>query len=131
MDSDQSLRLARVARKQTVVLTHYGRKTGKPHNVTIWFVVHGDKVILSTANIGRQWVRNVLKTPQVKLSIGGEVFEGTARFLVDPAELKAALAIVYRKYWVFRPMVALWELLQAIGLVRDARGAFEVTLVSA
>jgi hypothetical protein len=39
-------RLNKVAAKQTVKLTHYGRKSGKPHEVTIWFVVDGDQVYL-------------------------------------------------------------------------------------
>jgi len=30
--------------------------------------------------VNRQWVRNIQKTLQVKLSIGGEYFSGTARF---------------------------------------------------
>jgi len=71
-------RLDRVAAKQTVRLTHYGRKSGKPHEVTIWFVVDGERVYLGTANVGRQWVRNVQKTPKVKLTIRDESFDGAA-----------------------------------------------------
>ena len=40
-------------------MTHYGRKTGKPHEVTIWFVLDGDRLYIGTANVNRQWVRNV------------------------------------------------------------------------
>ena len=76
-------RLDRVAGKQTVRLTHYGRKSGKAYEVTIWFVVDGEWIYLGTANVNRQWVRNVQKTPKVKLAIGDERFEGTARFLAD------------------------------------------------
>ena len=50
----------------------------------------------------RQWVRNVQKTPQVKLSIGGEKFEGTARFLTDRSEHERAMTAIRRKYWLFR-----------------------------
>ena len=39
-------RLKRVAGKQTTTLTHYGRKTGKPHEVTIWFVLDDDKIYI-------------------------------------------------------------------------------------
>jgi deazaflavin-dependent oxidoreductase (nitroreductase family) len=74
-------RLNRVAAKQTVRLTHYGRKSGTPYEVTIWFVVDGDRVNIGTANVNRHWVRNVQKTPQVKLAIAGDQFEGAARFL--------------------------------------------------
>jgi deazaflavin-dependent oxidoreductase (nitroreductase family) len=86
MESDISTRLKRVATRQTLILTHYGRKSGKPYDVTIWFVVDGDMIYIGTANVNRQWVRNVQKTPQVRLSIGGETFDGTARFLAGHAE---------------------------------------------
>jgi deazaflavin-dependent oxidoreductase (nitroreductase family) len=128
MESNVAVRLKRVAARQTVTLTHYGRKTGKPHEVTIWFVVDGDKFYIGTANVNRQWVRNVQKTPQVRLSIGGETFEGTARFLTDRAEHERAMASIRRKYWMFRPLIALGRILTAIGAMRDTTGAFEVIL---
>lgn len=128
MESNVAVRLKRVAATQTVTLTHYGRKSGKPYDVTIWFVVDGDKVYLGTANVNRQWVRNVQKTPQVRLSIGGETFEGTARFLTDRSEHERAMTSIRRKYWVYRPLIALGRILTAIGAMRDTTGAFEVTL---
>jgi deazaflavin-dependent oxidoreductase (nitroreductase family) len=128
MDSISPIRLKRVARRQTVVLTHYGRKTGRPYQVTIWFVLDGDKLYIGTANLNRQWVRNVQKTPQVHLSIDGEKFEGTARFLTARAEHERAMAAIRRKYWMFRPIIELGRILTAIGLMRDVSGAFEITL---
>jgi len=128
MESKVLTRLKRVAARQTVTLTHYGRKSGKPYDVTIWFVVDGDKVYIGTANVNRQWVRNVQKTPQVKLSIGGEAFDGTARFLTDRPEHERAMAAIRRKYWMYRPIIALGQVLTAIGAMRDRTGAFEVTL---
>jgi deazaflavin-dependent oxidoreductase (nitroreductase family) len=110
-----------------VALTHYGRKTGKPHELTIWFAVDGDKLYIGTANVNRHWVRNVQKTPQLKLSIGGETFEGTARFLTDRAEHERAMAAIRRKYWMYRSLIALGQVLTAIGVMRDTTGAFEVT----
>jgi deazaflavin-dependent oxidoreductase (nitroreductase family) len=128
MESTELARLRRVAGKQTTRLTHYGRKTGKPHEVTIWFVLDGDRLYFGTANVNRQWVRNVQKTPQVKLSIGGENFEGSARFLTDRAEHERAMAAIRRKYWMFRPIMELGRVLSAMGLMRDNTGSFEVTL---
>ena len=58
-------RLAAIASRSTCRLTHRGRKTGRPYQVTIWFVVDGDTVYLATANATRQWVRNVRATPAV------------------------------------------------------------------
>jgi len=124
-------RLKRIAAKQTLSLTHYGRKSGKPYQVTIWFAVDGEKIYLSTANVERQWVQNVRKTSDVRLSIGGETFDGQARFLTDPAERNHAMAMVRRKYWMYAPLIAVWQLLRRARLVRDTTGAFEVTLVKA
>src|SRR5271157_2369844 len=128
MESNVAMRLKRVAARQTVTLTHYGRKSGKPYDVTIWFVVDGDKVYIGTANVNRQWVRNVQKTPRVKLFMGGETFGGTARFLTDRTEHERAMAAIRRKYWMYWPLIAMGRILTAIGAVRDTTGAFEVTL---
>jgi len=128
MESPEPARLRRVAGGQTKRLTHYGRKTGKAYEVTIWFVLDGDKLYIGTANVNRQWVRNVRKTPQVKLSIGGENFTGTARFLSDRSEHERAMASIRRKYWMFRPIIELGRMLTGIGLMRDNAGSFEVTL---
>jgi len=128
MESTELARLGRVAGKQTTRLTHYGRKTGKPHEVTIWFVLDQDKLFIGTANVNRQWVRNVQKTPKIRLSMGGETFEGNARFLTDRDERERAMAAIRRKYWMFRPILALGRTLSAKGLMRDNTGSFEVTL---
>ena len=128
MEPDVLNRLKGVAGKQTTRLTHYGRKTGKPYAVTIWFVLDGDRLYIGTANVKRQWVQNVRKTPQVKLCIGGENFTGTARFLTDRAEHERAMGAIRRKYWMFRPIMELGRFLAAIGLMRDKTGSFEVLL---
>ena len=128
MESTELARLRRVAGKQTTRLTHYGRKTGKPHEVTIWFVLDRDKLFIGTANVNRQWVRNVQKTPKIKLSMGGETFSGTTRFLTDRAEHEHAMAAIRRKYWMFRPIIELGRVITATGLMRDNTGSFAVTL---
>ena len=42
-------RLAPVANTSTLRLTHYGRRSGTPYGVTIWFLVEGEAVCLATA----------------------------------------------------------------------------------
>ena len=127
MTTDALNRLRPLAGKQTTRLTHYGRKTGKPHEVTIWFVLD-DKLYIGTANVNRQWVRNVQKTPQIKLCIGGQDFNGTARFLADRGEHDRAMTAMLRKYWMYAPIMALGRVLTALGVMRDKTGSFEVTL---
>ena len=105
-------------------------KTGKPYEVTIWFALEGERLYIGTANVNRQWVRNVQKTPQVKLSIAGENFIGTARFLADRNEHERAMAAIRRKYWIFRPIIELGRMLSGIGLMHDNTASFEVTLTA-
>src|SRR6266849_4752270 len=128
MEPNALKRLKRIAGKLTTTLTHYGRKTGKTHEVTIWFVLDDDKLYIGTANVNRQWVRNVQKTPRIRLAVGGERFEGEAYFLAERAEHERAMAAIRRKYWIYRPLIALGEILTAIGVMRDKTGAFEVVL---
>ena len=78
MDTNPLARLKRLAGKQTLILTHCGRKSGKPYEVKIWFVVDGDKVFIGAANVQHQWVRNVQNNLRIKLSVGGEKFEAEA-----------------------------------------------------
>ena len=130
MESTELARLRRVAGKQTTRLTHYGRKTGKLHEVTIWFVLNDDRLYIGTANVKRQWVRNVQKTSKIRLFIAGETFEGNARFLTDHAEHERAMAAIQRKYWMFRPVIALGRILIAVRLMRDNTGSFEVALTA-
>jgi deazaflavin-dependent oxidoreductase (nitroreductase family) len=130
METNAVIHLKQFAQRQTLTLTHYGRKTGKPYNVTIWFIVNGDKAYLATANQNRQWVRNVRKTPQVKLSIAGETLNARARFITDPAQHERVLAMVRRKYWMFLPVMLTGRILMDLRLIADNTGSFEVSFGS-
>ena len=56
-------RLARIADRPTCRLTHDGRKTGRPDEVTIWFVVDRDHLLITMARASREWIRNVQALP--------------------------------------------------------------------
>jgi deazaflavin-dependent oxidoreductase (nitroreductase family) len=126
MHSDVATRLSRVAGERTLTLTHYGRKSGKPYNVKIWFAVEGDKVYIGTIDVSHQWIRNVKNNPRVRLSIAAEIFDGEARFLDSNVEHEHAMALLRRKYWLFRPVFGLGRLFTHM---RDQTGSFEVTLL--
>jgi len=128
MNDALARRLQAVSSRQTLNLTHYGRKSGKPFKVIIWFVVEGDRVLLGSANIKRQWVRNVTAKPAVELEIGPEHFTGTARRITDDAGKSKVFGLVARKYWYAIPFFATSALLARLGLIADNTGAFEVTL---
>ena len=128
MESKSGQRLRRAGDRQTLRLTHYGRKTGRPYEVTIWYMVDGDKLYLATFNQNRNWVRNVKSRPAISLRIGEEVFNGDVREITDPQEREKVRALVDRKYWFTIPLLRLGQLLSAIGITNDNSGAFEVIL---
>lgn len=104
-------RLAAVSNRSTCKLTHRGRKSGKPYQVTIWFVVDGELVYLETANAERQWVRNLQANPQISFEVGGQTFSGTSERVRDPTVERRVMDLVVAKYWYLRPFVAVARLI--------------------
>jgi len=128
VESKSFERLRRAGDRQTLRLTHYGRKTGRPYDVTIWYLVDADKLYLVTANASRNWVRNVRSRHAISLRIGEEIFNGDVREITDSQEREKVNALVERKYWFVVPMLRLGRLLSSIGIIRDNSSAFEVIL---
>ncbi|HYL60366.1 MAG TPA: nitroreductase family deazaflavin-dependent oxidoreductase [Candidatus Acidoferrales bacterium] len=128
MASKAYARLRAVANRQTLRLTHYGRKSGRPYEVVIWYLVDGDRLYLVTANANRNWVRNVRLRPGVSMRIGDEIFNGDVRPIVDQQEREKVNRLVERKYWYVVPMLRLGRLLAAVGVMRDNSEGFEVIL---
>ena len=128
MEPNSIERLHRAGDRQTLKLTHYGRKTGKPYEVVIWYLVDGDKLYLVSANANRNWVRNVKSRPDISLRIGDEVFNGKVRVITDPEEREKVSALVERKYWYVLPMLRLARFLSSMGVLADNSAAFEVVL---
>ena len=128
MESKSFERLRRAGDRQTLRLTHYGRKTGRPYEVTIWYLVDADQLYLVSANASRNWVRNVKSRHAISLRIGGEVFNGDVREITDLQEREKVNALVERKYWFVVPMLRLGHFLSSMGIMRDNSTAFEVIL---
>ncbi len=105
----------------TLQLTTLGRKTGKRHTVTVWFLVDGDTVYLVTLRLKRDWPRNVMKNGSVELDIGGKVFKGHAKRIVEAKRLAHVKALLNQKHW------AAW-LGSWVGM--EPEGAFVVTIRS-
>lgn len=96
-------RLAALNDRSTLRLTTIGRKTGKRHTVTVWFLVDGEMVYLATLKMKRDWPRNVMKNGTVELEIAGEAFKGHAKQIADAKRLervKTLLAKKYRTAWL-------------------------------
>jgi deazaflavin-dependent oxidoreductase (nitroreductase family) len=128
MASKSLERLRKVGDRQTLSLTHYGRKSGRPYEVTIWYLVDNDGLYLVSANAARSWVRNVKARPAISLRVGNEVFNGNVRAITDKNERDKVNGLTMRKYWYVAPMLRMGQFLMSMGMVRDNTAAFEVIL---
>ena len=128
MASKSFERLRKAGDRQTLRLTHHGRKSGRPYEVTIWYMVDDGQLYLASANADRNWVRNVKVRPAVSLRIGDEIFNGTVRAITDKQERDKVNGLVERKYWYVAPMLRLGQFLMSMGIIRDNTAAFEVIL---
>ena len=128
MASKSFERLLRVGDRQTLRLTHYGRKSGRPYEVTIWYLVDDGRLYLVSANAARSWVRNVKVRPAISLRVADEIFNGNVRSITDVQERDAVNGLVMRKYWYVGPMLRIGQFLMSMGMVRDNTAAFEVIL---
>lgn len=128
MASKSFERLRRVGDRQTLRLTHYGRKSGRPYEVTIWYLVDDGQLYLVSANAARNWVRNVKARPAISLRVGDEVFNGNVRTITDTQERDKVNGLTMRKYWYVAPMLRLGQFLMSMGVLRDNSAAFEVIL---
>ena len=94
--------IERLGAEQYCYLTTVGRVTGNPHTIEIWFAPAADGTTLYMLSGGRDrsdWVKNVLRNPQVRVRIGGETFAGRARVVEDEAEDGEARRLVVKKYY--------------------------------
>jgi hypothetical protein len=94
--------LDRIAREKEVVLTTYGRKTGKPTRVTIWVATDGQRVFIrSGQGFKRHWPQNLQKRPEGVLKVGDLDVPIAGRHLTDPAEARRVSALYRPKYGAF------------------------------
>ena len=80
-------------------LTTAGRVTGRPHEIEIWFAIEGETLYMLSGGRDRSdWVKNILRTPEVTVRIGGEQFEGRGRAVRDTDEDELARSLLIEKY---------------------------------
>ncbi len=87
------------AEEEFCYLTTTGRRSGRPHEIEIWYGAAGDTVyMLSGGGRRADWVRNLIEHPAVSVRIGAEVRNGTARLVTDPVEDDLARRLLAGKY---------------------------------
>ena len=99
MTDNMSHVLKNLAGEDYCYLTTTGRVTGRPHEIEIWFGARGDILyLLSGGGGGSDWVKNLLKNPQVTVRIGKSIFSAKAGLVPDPDEETAARYLLAEKY---------------------------------
>ena len=82
---------------QYLYLTTIGRKSGKPHQIEIWFVKNADNYYMVTEDPAHSdWVKNILHNSAVIFSVGSreaEAIEGRGRLVDAAAEPELAAAV--------------------------------------
>jgi deazaflavin-dependent oxidoreductase (nitroreductase family) len=94
-----------LAREDFGYLETIGRRSGRPHEVEIWFAADSEQPRVYMLAGGREradWVLNIRANPAVRVRIGGKSFAGQAREIEGTAEEDAARKLVGAKYGYWR-----------------------------
>ena len=99
-ENDDLLKLLpQLAKEEYCYLTTKGRKTGKPHEIEIWFSVVDNTVYLLSGGGGESdWVKNLRANPEVTLRIGKYIFTATARIVQNIQEESTVRPLMAAKY---------------------------------
>ncbi|MBK6793687.1 MAG: nitroreductase family deazaflavin-dependent oxidoreductase [Anaerolineales bacterium] len=94
--------LAQFEKEEYCYLTTRGRKTGNPHEIEIWFIVHENSLYIMSGNMERSdWVRNLLQEPRVSIRIAGQTFPAVANLLDDKTVeqmIRMVMAVKYNEW---------------------------------
>ena len=92
--------------EQFAYLETTGRVTGRPHEIEIWFAgdTDGDQLYLMAGGRERaDWVKNLRRTPRVRVRIAGVWYSGTARVIEGKPGERRARELVSAKYMGYVP----------------------------
>ena len=75
-------------------LTTVGWKSGKPHEIEIWYVAHGDCFyLISEGREDAHWAKNIQHNPHIAFRVQGQTYTGTGRAVNRATELELAQTI--------------------------------------
>jgi len=80
-------------------LTTTGRVSGEPREIEIWFGLDGDTLYMLSGGRDRSdWVKNLIRQPEVTVRLGDRTFEGRARIVSNGREDARARHLLLEKY---------------------------------
>jgi deazaflavin-dependent oxidoreductase (nitroreductase family) len=90
-------------RQQYCYLSTTGRRTGRPHEIEIWFALQdGVLYLLSGGGESSDWVRNLRAESNVSVRVGNQTAAGTARVVTEDAEDQRARRLLAERYQGWR-----------------------------
>lgn len=90
--------------EQFCYVTTTGRKTGRPHEIEIWFVVHEGALFLMSGGGDRSdWLRNMKVHPQVRVRVGERELFALAEIDPSDADQPAVRRAMAAKYQGWEP----------------------------
>ncbi len=85
-------------------LTTVGWKTGRNHEIEIWFVKHCKRFyVMSERGESAHWVQNIINNPKISCRVNNTVFAGSARIVSrtkEPqlsAEISNLMLVKYKR----------------------------------
>lgn len=81
----------------SVELTHFGRKSGKPFKLRVWFTEIDGDLWVGTRDVERNWVKNLRSTGRTELDFG----DGASAYAAtegDERELEAFERAILSKH---------------------------------
>ena len=94
--------------RRFVMIEHVGRKSGLPRHVVVEVVRYdrasGSVAVASAWGRKADWFRNVLKTPEVTLTLGGRRFRAVATVLDEASAVDAVCDYARRHPLAFREL---------------------------
>ena len=91
--------LANLVKEDFCYLTTTGRVSGRPHQIEIWFGAQKSSIyLMAGGGQASDWVKNLLKDPNVRVKIAKHEFTGIARLVKDELEETTARKMLADKY---------------------------------
>ena len=91
--------IADLDRHSVIDLTTVGRVSGRSHTIEIWFAYRESTIyLLSGGGVRSDWVRNLIRSPEVRVRAGGGIYTGVGRIVTDRHEDRLARDAVHEKY---------------------------------
>jgi deazaflavin-dependent oxidoreductase (nitroreductase family) len=96
------------AKKSTLKLTHFGRKSGKPFDVTIWFTVIGGELWIGSLDENRNWVKNLRAGGRARIDFGNGPQDVATEFRTSDTDKARYSDAVASKYPILSKLVGLF-----------------------